>query len=145
MTATATSSRRRLGLAGLALVAAAATAIYPYLIFYALVGLTETLFIALIVADMQHPVTPILEAALVGEGLHDTRRMIARLRDIHRRAVVIDENLLRIGTVEVHLGHVQSPGSDESSAPRMSSIGRRNGWQWWRRKDLEPHPGCYQE
>ena len=29
-------------------------------------------FIALIVDDMQDPVTPIFEAALVGEGLHDT-------------------------------------------------------------------------
>jgi hypothetical protein len=33
-----------------ALMAAAATAIYPYLIFYSVVGLTETLFIALIIA-----------------------------------------------------------------------------------------------
>ena len=34
--------------------------------------------IALIVADMQDPVTPILEAVLDGEGLHDPGRMIAR-------------------------------------------------------------------
>src|SRR5262245_46001520 len=63
--------------------------------------------IARIVADMHHPVTPILEAALVGEGLHDTGRVIARLSEIvYQRAAVIDENLLRAGAVEIHLGHV---------------------------------------
>ena len=48
--------------------------------------------IALIVADMQDPVTPILEAALVGEGLHDAGRMIPRLRKIfdHSAAVELD-------------------------------------------------------
>src|SRR5215813_12213168 len=68
--------------------------------------------IALIVADMQDPVTPILEAALVGEGLHDTGRMIARLSKIvHHGAAAIDENLLRIGTVKIDLGHVQTPSN----------------------------------
>ena len=63
--------------------------------------------IALVVADMQHPVTPILKAALVGERLHDTRRMIARLIEvIHHGAAMIKENLLRIGAMEVYLGHV---------------------------------------
>ena len=38
--------------------------------------------IALIVADMQDPVTPILGASLVGEGLHDAGRMIARLSEV---------------------------------------------------------------
>jgi hypothetical protein len=62
--------------------------------------------IALIVADMQDPVTPILEAALVGEGLHDAGRMIARLNEIvHYGAAVIDEYLPRIGAVEIYLGH----------------------------------------
>src|SRR5215510_10513623 len=63
--------------------------------------------IALIVADMQDPVTPILEVTLVSEGMHDTRRVIARLSKIvHHGAAVIDENLLRIGAVKIDLGHV---------------------------------------
>src|ERR1700752_3108717 len=63
--------------------------------------------IALVVADMQDPVTPILEAALVGEGLHEAGRMIARLSEIvHPGAVVIEENLLRVGAVEIYLSHV---------------------------------------
>src|SRR5262245_21263816 len=54
--------------------------------------------IALVVTDMQDPVTPILKAALVGEGLHEAGRMIARLSEIvHHGAVVIEENLLRVG------------------------------------------------
>jgi hypothetical protein len=62
--------------------------------------------IALTVADMQNPVTPILKAALVGEGLHDAGRMIARLNEIaDHRAAVIEENLLRVGAVEIYLGH----------------------------------------
>src|SRR5215475_14061595 len=61
--------------------------------------------IALIVADMQDPVPPILEAALVGEGLHDAGRVIARFREIvHHGAAVIDEYLPRVGTVEIDLG-----------------------------------------
>jgi len=82
--------------------------------------------IALIVADMQDPVAPILKAELVGEGLHHTGRMIARLSKIvHRGAAAIDEHLLRIGTVEIDLGHVQLPsngtGSHEVSALLVSS------------------------
>src|SRR5215813_1830826 len=80
--------------------------------------------IALIVADMQDPVTPILEAALVGEGLHDTGRMIAR---VHHGAAVIDENLLRVRAMEIYLGHVQPPngtGSHEISALLVSSTAR---------------------
>src|SRR6516165_951347 len=72
--------------------------------------------ITLIVADMQDPVTPTLEAALVGEGLHDTGRMIARLSKIvDHGAAVIDENLLRVGAVEIDLGHVQPPCSQTRS------------------------------
>jgi hypothetical protein len=63
--------------------------------------------IALIVADMHDPVTPILEAALVGDGSHDTGRMIARFGEvIHDCAAVIDENLVRVGAVKIDLGHV---------------------------------------
>src|SRR5215475_8656474 len=74
--------------------------------------------IALIVADMQDPVAPILEAALVGERLHDTGRVIARLgKTVHHGAAAIDENLLCVGAVEIYLGHVQ-PQSDEMGAMR---------------------------
>ena len=73
--------------------------------------------IALIVADMQDPVTPIIEAALVGEGLHDAGRMIARLSEIvHHGTAVIDENFLRIGAVEVYLGHVLPPWCAQAAA-----------------------------
>src|SRR5262245_54596693 len=66
--------------------------------------------IALIVADMQDPVAPILEAALVGEGLHDASRMIARLSKVmHHGAVVIEKHLSRVGAMEIDLGHVQPP------------------------------------
>jgi hypothetical protein len=86
-------------------------------------------FVALIVADMQDPVTPIIEAELVGEGLHDTGRTIARLSKIvHYGAAAIDENLLRVGTVEKYLGHVQLPsigtGSHEISALLVSLAAR---------------------
>src|SRR5262245_51067898 len=85
--------------------------------------------IALIVADMQDPVTPILEAALAGKGLHDAGRMITRLREIvHHGAAVIDEDLLRVGTVEIDLGHVQPrsnwTGSQGSSVLPASSTTR---------------------
>jgi hypothetical protein len=71
---------------------------------------------------MQDPVTPILEAALVGEGLHDTARMIARFsKIIYHRALVIDENLLRVGAVEIDLGHVQSP-SDRTGSREISAL-----------------------
>jgi hypothetical protein len=77
--------------------------------------------IALVVADVQDPVTPILEAALVGEGLHDTGRMIARLsKIIHHGAAVIDENLLRVGAVEIDLGHVQPPSNETGSQRDLS-------------------------
>jgi len=68
--------------------------------------------VALVVAGMQDPVTPILKAALVGEGLHEAGRMITRLSEVvHYNAAVVDENLLRIGTVEKDLGHVQFPSN----------------------------------
>src|SRR4051794_21720175 len=88
-------------------------------------------FIAPVVADMQDPVTQILEAALVGEGLHDTGRVIARLSEVvHHGAAAICENLLRIGAVEIHLGHVQPrsneapTGNNEALASELSSTGR---------------------
>jgi hypothetical protein len=66
--------------------------------------------IALVVTDMQNPVTPIREAALASEGLHDTRRMIPCLgKVVHDDAVIIDENLLRVGAVEIDLSHVEPP------------------------------------
>src|SRR5262252_3042254 len=73
--------------------------------------------IALIVADMHDPVTPILEAELVGKGSHDPGRMIARLSEaVHHGAVAIDENLFRVGAVEIDLGHVQPRSNDIGDA-----------------------------
>jgi hypothetical protein len=64
--------------------------------------------ITLVVTHMQNPVTPIFEATFAGERAHDTRCMIARLCEIvHYGAVIIDENLLRVGTVEIYLCHVE--------------------------------------
>jgi len=50
--------------------------------------------IASVVTDMQNPVTPIIEAALAGDGFHDARRMIPRLSEIiHYGAAIVDEKL----------------------------------------------------
>jgi hypothetical protein len=39
--------------------------------------------------------------------------MIARLSEVvHHGAATIDENLLRVGTVEIDLGHIQPPSND---------------------------------
>src|SRR4051812_19695509 len=81
--------------------------------------------IALVVADMQDPVTPILEAVVVGEGLHEAGRMIACLSEIaYHGAVVVEENLLRGGAVEIYLGHVQPPssGASASAAARANAL-----------------------
>jgi hypothetical protein len=64
--------------------------------------------IASVVTDMQNPVTPIIEAALAGDGFHDARRMIPRHSEIvHYGAAIVDENFLRIGAMEIDLGHVR--------------------------------------
>jgi hypothetical protein len=77
--------------------------------------------VTLIVADMQDPVTPILEAALIGEGLHYTGRVIARLsKIIHHGAAAIDENLLRVGAVKIDLGHVRSPSNGTGGRETLS-------------------------
>src|SRR6516225_1308192 len=68
--------------------------------------------LSLIVADMKNPVTPVLEAALVGERLHNAGRVIASLSEIvHHGAAVIDEHLSCVGAVEIDLGHVQPPSN----------------------------------
>src|SRR5215471_6518836 len=57
--------------------------------------------IALIVADMQHPVTPILEATLVGDRLHNAGRMIARVgKIVHHGAAVVEEHLPGVRAME---------------------------------------------
>jgi hypothetical protein len=72
--------------------------------------------IALIVADMQDPVTPILKRALIGERLHDAGRVIVRLSKIvHHGAAAIDENVLGVGAMEIDLGHVQPPSNGTRS------------------------------
>src|SRR5215472_15933498 len=80
--------------------------------------------IALVVAGMQDPVTPILKAALIGEGSHDTYRMIAGLSKIvHYGAAVfaINENLLRIGAEKIYLGHVQPPSNGTGNREILAS------------------------
>src|SRR5262249_53733454 len=82
-------------------------------------------FIALVVTDVQDPVTPILEAALVGDGLDDVGRMITCLGEIvHHGAAVIEEHLLRGGAVKIDLGHVRPPWKDASAsaAARASAL-----------------------
>jgi hypothetical protein len=84
--------------------------------------------ITLIVTDMQDPVTPIIEAALVGEGLHDPGCLIARLNEIvHHGAAVIDEYLPRIGAIEIYLGHFQPP-SDGRVANRSALLASSTVW-----------------
>jgi hypothetical protein len=62
--------------------------------------------VTMIVTDMQDPVAPIIEATIANEGLHEAGRMIARLNKvIHQGAAMIDVDLLRVGAVEVDLGH----------------------------------------
>src|SRR5260370_39554348 len=83
--------------------------------------------IALVVADVQDPVTPIREAAFVGEGSHDSGRMIVRLSKIvHHGAAVIDENLLGVGAMEIYLGHVRPPlnGMGNNERQAFMEIGR---------------------
>jgi|SRR6516164_1601856 len=87
--------------------------------------------IAQVVADVQNPVTPIFETARLGEGLHDLGRVITRLSEVvDHGAAAIDENLLRVGAVEIHLGHVQPrsndtpTGNNEALASELSSTGR---------------------
>jgi hypothetical protein len=85
--------------------------------------------IAEVVADVQHPFTPIFETARLGQGLHDLGRVITRLNQVvDHGASAVDENLLRVGAVEIHLGHAQLPanrlGGDKMSASLVSSTGR---------------------
>src|SRR5215475_11912623 len=99
--------------------------------------------IAAVVADMQDPVTPIFEATLVGQGLHDTCRMIAGLSEIvHHGAAAIDENLLRVRAVEIYLGHVQPPSNAtvrrDTSVLLMSLLSATDYCRTGRRDHREP-------
>jgi hypothetical protein len=102
--------------------------------------------IAPIVADVQNPVTPIIEASLAGEGFDDTCRMIPRLREIvHYGAAMIDNDLLRVGAVEIYLGHVQPPPNRDLAAKVLSSrAGRSENRERRRRQDMKPHPSGYE-
>ena len=62
-----------------------------------------------LVASVRHP-QHVVEAALAGDGFHDARRMIPRHSEIvHYGAAIVDENFLRIGAMEIDLGHVRPP------------------------------------
>lgn len=64
--------------------------------------------IAEIIVDMQDPLTPILEAARPDQGPHDACRAIACFGKIfHCGAAAVDQRLLRVGAVEIHLGHTR--------------------------------------
>jgi hypothetical protein len=86
--------------------------------------------IAAVVADVQDPVAAILEAGRLSETAHDTGRLITCLNEIvYQGARAIDENLPRVGAVEIHLGHFsvsfESVGSYEMSAAQFSGRDRR--------------------
>jgi hypothetical protein len=79
--------------------------------------------VTLVVTDVQDPVSPVFETALIGKALHDAGRMIARLgKIIHHGASAIDEYLLRVGAVEIDLGHVQSPLNGMGISERLASL-----------------------
>jgi hypothetical protein len=68
--------------------------------------------LSLIVADMKNPVTPVLEATLVGKRVDNAGRVIACLsKVVHYGATVIDKHLFRIGAMEIDLRHVQPPSN----------------------------------
>jgi|ERR1700739_708098 hypothetical protein len=74
-------------------------------------GYNEEL-VSLIVADMKNPVTPVLEATLVGKRVDNAGRVIACLSKIvHYDAAVIDKHLSCVGAVEIDLRHVQPPSN----------------------------------
>src|SRR5262245_40378693 len=78
--------------------------------------------IALIVADMQDPVTPILEATLVGDGLHNAGRVIASVgKIVYHGAAVVEEHLPGVRAMEEYTGHVQPP-SDETGSDEISTL-----------------------
>jgi hypothetical protein len=86
--------------------------------------------IAAVIADVQDPVAPILEAARLSETAHDAGRVITCLNEIvYQSAPAIDENLPGVGAVEIHLGHFsasfESVGSYEISASQFSARDRR--------------------
>jgi hypothetical protein len=57
-----------------------------------------------VVVDVQDPAPPIFEATRHGEGSHDTGRVITRLSEvIYHGAAAIDQDLLRVGAMEIHL------------------------------------------
>jgi hypothetical protein len=65
--------------------------------------------ITLIVADVHNPVTPILESALVGEGLYEAGRVITCLSEVaYHSALAIDENFPHVGAVEIYVTHVRT-------------------------------------
>jgi len=66
--------------------------------------------IAEIIVDVQDPVAPILEAARLDEGSHDTGCVIARLgKVVYWSATAINQHLLRVGAVKIQLAHAEPP------------------------------------
>jgi hypothetical protein len=91
-------------------------------------GNNEELF-AEVVVDVQDPTAPIFGAARCSEGPYDLSRVITRFSEIvDYGAMVIDQNFICVGAVEINLGHVQSPsnwtGRIEMSLSQVSWAGR---------------------
>jgi hypothetical protein len=81
-----------------------------------------------IVAGVQDPVAPILEIARPGERLHDARRVIERLDEIvDHGTAAIDEDVPRIGTMKIQLGHFSALSADEAREGRPRDIGALAG------------------
>ena len=71
--------------------------------------------------------------------------MITSLSEIvYESAATIDENFLRVGAMEIYLGHVNSSetGHREISTLLVSSIDEVRRRKRRYSQDFEPHPGC---
>src|SRR6266481_8448834 len=111
-------------------------------------GDNEELFTEVVV-DVQDPAAPIFQATRHGEGSHDTGRVITRLSEvIYRGAAAIDQDLFRVGAVEIHLGHVRPPSKRDGWQRDVGAAGvldeTARGEKRCRCEDLEPDPGRHQ-
>jgi hypothetical protein len=86
-------------------------------------------FVAEIIVDVQDPVAPILEAPCLDETPDDAGGVIARFGEvIYRGTATINQHLLRVGAMEIELGHVRPPFTsvaEMSSSPASSTSSQR--------------------
>jgi hypothetical protein len=77
-------------------------------------------FVANVVADVQNPATPILCAVCRGQRTHNASSVVSRFRQVaDSGAVSIEQDPLRVGAVEVNLGHCQPPVALRCETPRF--------------------------